>query len=102
LSLGPDEHRKELQGSDVTFELADGIDNAVLSLNYAEETAGISLMEDVVDELRKLDALFNDRRPDDSLWEPDSLDGHPVWSDARLRARDLIARIPDTHEESRG
>jgi hypothetical protein len=102
LSLGPDEQRSELHGFDVTFELADGIDNAVRSLNYAQETAGILLKEDVVADLQTLDALFNDRRPDDSLWDPASLDGHPVWVNARLRARELIVRIPNTHQEPRG
>jgi hypothetical protein len=77
----------------VTDELALDLANAVESLEYAQETAGTQLADDVLAELRRLNALL-DAPSDDALWEEHSLDRHPTWAEARRVSRELLPRLP--------
>ena len=95
LSLEPDEQRKALAGMAVTDELANDLDNAVLSLNHAEEEAGVALTDEVRAAVTSLlDRL--DAPPEADLWDDEALDRHSVWSEARVEARRLLPLLPQS------
>jgi hypothetical protein len=76
-----------------TGELALDLDNAMQSLPYATEMAGVSLDEEVQTSLERLTRLF-DAEPTDELWDEAALDTHPTWAEARALAREVLPLIP--------
>lgn len=78
----------------VTDELALDLVNAVDSLEYAQETAGIWLAENLVAEVRRLCDMLA-VPPGDPLWDDRSLDSHPTWAEARRVAREVLRLLPN-------
>lgn len=76
----------------VTDELALDLANAVESLEYAQESAGVRLDGDLVVDLQRWQTLLDAERGDD-LWADSSLDSHPTWAKARRLATELLARL---------
>lgn len=93
LSLEPADQRSELNGTAVTDELALDLANAVESLERTQQAAGTRPGEDLLAEVRRLNALLA-AQPDDAMWEDDSLDRHPTWAEARRLARSLLPLVP--------
>ncbi|WP_088285235.1 hypothetical protein [Kineosporia sp. A_224] len=95
LALPPERQRQELAGTAVTDELALDLENAVLSLGYETERAGIRLAPALVTAVQQLDNTLA-AAPADGLWDDTALDQHPVWAAARTRASELLARLPSS------
>ncbi|MBJ7452160.1 MAG: hypothetical protein JHC71_08770 [Blastococcus sp.] len=93
LSLEPREQRAALAGTVVTDELTLDLRNAMESLPYACEVAGISLDMGVLASLERLTRLL-DAEPGDELWGDEALDKHPAWAEARGVAREVLPLIP--------
>jgi hypothetical protein len=76
-----------------TGELALDLDNAMRSLPYASELAGVSLDGKVEASLERLSRLF-DAEPAAEIWDDKALDTHRTWAEARALARELLPLVP--------
>jgi hypothetical protein len=94
LALNSAEQRAALAGTADPDELALDLENAVVSLAYAERVTGVQLSPGLRHAIADLYALFDGRGPGDAVWDDTALDDHAVWAEARARARQLLRELP--------